>query len=57
MSFRSPVIPYFLQVGVTFKLIPGGLDNTSFEKGLTSWRKQNPEISLGETTSQQLSSI
>ena len=57
MSFRSPVIPYFLQVGVTFKLVPGGLDNTSFEKGLTSWRKQNPEISLEETTSRQLSSI
>ena len=37
--------------GVTFQLVPRGVDNTTFEKGLTSWRKRNPEVSLEETTS------
>ena len=37
--------------GVTFQLVPHGLDNTTFEKGLANWRKRNPEISLEETTS------
>ncbi|KAN0138761.1 Magnesium-dependent phosphatase-1 [Lactarius tabidus] len=38
-------------LGVTFQLVPHGFDNTTFEKGLASWRKRNPEISLEETTS------
>ena len=37
--------------GVTFQLVSHGLDNTTFEKGLASWRKRNPEISLENTTS------
>ncbi|KAF8274641.1 magnesium-dependent phosphatase-1 [Lactarius quietus] len=38
-------------LGVTFQLVPHGLDNTTFEKGLANWRKRNPEVSLEETTS------
>jgi magnesium-dependent phosphatase 1 len=38
-------------LGVTFQLVPRGVDNTTFEKGLASWRKRNPEIPLEETTS------
>lgn len=40
-----------LSPGVTFQLVPRGLDNTCFEKGLASWRKRNPEMPLEETTS------
>jgi len=38
-------------LGVTFQLVSRGIDNTTFEKGLASWRKRNPEISLKGTTS------
>ncbi|KAI9454767.1 magnesium-dependent phosphatase-1 [Lactarius psammicola] len=37
-------------LGVTFQLVSRGLDNTTFERGLATWRSRNPEISLEETT-------
>ncbi|KAI9430347.1 magnesium-dependent phosphatase-1 [Lactarius indigo] len=38
-------------LGVTFQLVPRGLDNATFEKGLASWRSRNPEVSLDESAS------
>jgi len=46
-------------LGVTFQMVPQGLDNTCFERGLETWRERHPEMVLdaapeeatpGETT-------
>ncbi|KAF8636282.1 hypothetical protein AX17_003661 [Amanita inopinata Kibby_2008] len=33
------------KLGVTFHLVPSGINHKTFEKGLVEWRKRNPEIS------------
>ena len=30
--------------GVTFVLVPDGVDNRIFEKGLETWRKRHPDL-------------
>ena len=30
--------------GVTFVLVPDGVDNRIFEKGLKTWRKRHPDL-------------
>ena len=39
-----------LNVGVTFHLVPNGVDDRTFERGLSEWRKRQP-VEVVEDTS------